>query len=65
MEKYSRYIDANKRLLVVLFKWHKIVDNTPIPTTVDILVVNEERVVEYPISEFEGWIDKKLITKIK
>lgn len=64
MEKYSRYIDGNKRLLIVLAVWYKVVDQKTIPTTVDILIVNEERLVEYPVNEFEDWIEKKLITRI-
>lgn len=65
MEKYSRYIDGSKRLLVILNVWHKIIDQKSIPTTVDILVVNEERVVSFSIDEVNYWVKENLIIKIK
>lgn len=65
MEKYSRYIDGSKRLLVILNVWHKIIDQKSVPTTVDILVVNEERVVSFSIDEVNYWVTENLIIKIK
>lgn len=65
MEKYSRYIDGSKRLLVILNVWHKIIDQKSIPTSVDILVVNEERVVSFSIDEVNYWVTENLIIKIK
>lgn len=64
METYSRYKDSTGRLLVILKKWYKVVENTTVPSTLDILIVNEEREVNYTVTEFEKWINKKLITRV-
>lgn len=64
VKKYSRYIDAKNRLLIVLAQWYKVVNDKHIPTTIDLLIVKEERVIECLSSDFEDWIIKKRLTKI-
>jgi hypothetical protein len=64
MEKFSRYKDNQNRLLIVLSKWHTIIEGVPTPTTIDILIADEERSVSYKVTEFESWIDRGMINRV-
>lgn len=65
MERLSRYTDTIGRTLVVIARWSARVDGHLVPTNVDILILEEERMVQYPVADFKKWIDNKLITQIQ
>lgn len=68
-EKYTRFVDNKGRMFILLAKWAKIERTESeinlIPTTVDLLNVNEEKLVEdLTAAQFNEFIEKGQLRKI-
>lgn len=68
MEKFTRYIDREGRMFIVINRWADIDikegEITLKPTTCDVLNVQREKLIEFKVSEFEQMITDKFLTRV-
>lgn len=65
MERYNKYIDKENRLFILLGINSRKENERWINHSVDLLNVNEERVQEVNLTDFENYINKKLLNRVK
>lgn len=70
MEKYSRYVDKNGRLFVLLARWcsPKFLGTgySAVPTTVDLLDVEREALVpNLTVEQFDDFVMKNQLQRLK
>ncbi len=65
MEMYSgTYKATDGRVLAIKERWYKWNKGKPLPTQIEIIDAMADTKKTYPISEFIGWLDDKLLKRI-
>jgi hypothetical protein len=66
MELYSRYLDKEQRLFIIVERSGKITDDWRVlPATVKLLNVNSENSKDITSEKFQKMLDNKILTQIK